>query len=79
MASITYRIVQHDGGWAYQVDDVFSESLQTHDQARRAAERAAREQTLAGDSAAISYETADGIWHEEFAAGDDRPTTGVEG
>ena len=25
MARIHYRIVAHDGGWAYKLDDVFSE------------------------------------------------------
>jgi hypothetical protein len=28
MAHITYKIVQHDGGWAYTVDGVFSEAFQ---------------------------------------------------
>ena len=37
MASITYRIVQHDGGWAYSVGDVFSETFGSHNEAQRAA------------------------------------------
>ncbi len=28
MTKVTYKIVQHDGGWAYRVDDVFSETSQ---------------------------------------------------
>ena len=27
MTKIVYRIVEHDGGWAYQVDGVFSETF----------------------------------------------------
>ena len=43
MTRITYEIVEHDGGWAYKVGDVFSEPFPSHDAARRAAERAAHE------------------------------------
>ena len=28
---ITYEIVEHDGGWAYRVNGVFSEPFPTHD------------------------------------------------
>jgi hypothetical protein len=43
MTKITYEIVQHDGGWAYRVDETFSEAFPSHDSARKAAEQAARE------------------------------------
>jgi len=79
MTKIVYEIVQHDGGWAYRVDGVYSEPFASHDLARRAAERAAAEQTLPGASTAISWEDTQGTWHEELASGDDRPTTEVEG
>jgi hypothetical protein len=79
MTKITYEIVEHDGGWAYRVDGVFSETFPSHDMARRAAERAAQEQVVAGDTTLISYEDKDGRWHTELAASDDRPKTGVEG
>ena len=72
MTKITYHIVEHDGGWAYKVDGVFSEPFPSHDLARKAAERAAREQHVPG-------EDANGRWHEELAAGTDRPETDVEG
>ena len=49
MTRITYEIVEHDGGWAYKVGDVFSEPFPSHDAARRAAERAAHEQVLPGE------------------------------
>ena len=37
MTDITYRIVEHDGGWAYKLGDVFSETFPDHDAAMRAA------------------------------------------
>jgi hypothetical protein len=79
MTKITYEIVEHDGGWAYQVDGAFSETFPTHDEARRAAERAAKEQVLPGDTTTISWEDKDGRWHDEVSAGTDRPETDVEG
>ncbi len=79
MTRITYEIVEHDGGWAYKVGDVFSETFPTHDQAREAAEIAAAEQTSAGPDETIEYEDENGVWHEENASGRDRPETEVEG
>lgn len=78
MAHVTYRIVQHDGGWAYKVGDVFSETFRTHHAARAAAKRAAEEQRVPGDTHVIEYEDADGRWHTETAAGSDRPETDVQ-
>jgi hypothetical protein len=79
MTRVTYEIVEHDGGWAYRVDGVFSETFPSHDLARKAAQRAAHEQIVPGDAATISWEDKDGRWHEERARGDDRPETDVEG
>ncbi len=79
MSKIRYDIVEHDGGWAYRVDGVFSEAFPTHDMARRAAERAAAEQMVPGETTSISYEDKDVHWHDEVSAGDDRPDTDVEG
>lgn len=79
MAHLTYHIVEHDGGWAYQADGVYSETFPSHEAARGAALRAAAEQRAAGDTAAISWEDAGGKWHEELAQGSDRPETDVEG
>ena len=79
MSKVTYEIVEHDGGWAYRVDGAYSEPYPTHDQARRAAERAAQEQVIPGKATGIVYEDKDGRWHSEVAAGDDRPQTDVEG
>jgi hypothetical protein len=79
MAKIVYQIVEHDGGWAYRADGVYSETFRTHDAARAAAQRAAGEQRVPGNEVGISWEDSDGRWHEELSEGDDRPTTEVEG
>ena len=79
MTKIVYEVVEHDGGWAYKVDGVFSETFPSHDLARRAADRAAKEQVVAGDTTDISYEDKDGRWHDEASAGRDRPEPEVEG
>jgi hypothetical protein len=80
MSKITYEIVEHDGGWAYRANGVFSETFPTHDAARKAAERAAAEQVVAGgETRGIVYEDKEGRWHEEVALGTDRPETAVEG
>jgi hypothetical protein len=77
MAEAKYQIVEHDGGWAYKLGDVFSETFPTHDAALRAAERAAAEQRVPGPSETIQYQEADGKWRTERAEGSDRPQTDV--
>jgi hypothetical protein len=79
MTKITYEIVEHDGGWAYMVNGAFSEPYPSHDAARKAAQRAAKEQIVPGETTGILYEDKDGRWHEEVALGNDRPETEVEG
>lgn len=79
MTRITYRIVEHDGGWAYRLGDTFSETFASHHDARAAAVLASREQRVADQTAWIEYETADGEWITERADGHDRPQTDVEG
>ncbi|MDB5507863.1 MAG: hypothetical protein JWL93_332 [Hyphomicrobiales bacterium] len=79
MSKVVYEIVEHDGGWAYRVDGVHSETFATHDLARQAAERAAREQHIPGEATGIQYPDKDGTWREEVARGDDRPDTEVKG
>jgi hypothetical protein len=78
MAHVTYEIVQHDGGWAYKVDGVFSESFPTHAAALAAAKAAAAEQRVPGHSEVIEYEDEHGHWHTETASGADRPETDVK-
>ena len=79
MAKVHYEIVEHDGGWAYKVGDVFSERYPTHDEAREAAQRAAAEQELPGATEDIEYQDEEGDWHEETSEGKDRPETDVSG
>jgi Uncharacterized protein conserved in bacteria (DUF2188) len=50
MPDVTYEIVQHDGGWAYKVNGVFSETFATHAEALAAARAASVEQEVPGHS-----------------------------
>ncbi len=77
MTQVTYIIVEHDGGWAYKVGDTFSETFPSHDAALKAAQRAAGEQRLPGETEGIVYEDKQAVWHQELSSGDDRPTTRV--
>jgi Uncharacterized protein conserved in bacteria (DUF2188) len=78
MSSVTYTVVEHDGGWAYKVGDVFSETFATRQLAHAAAARAALEQRAPGEGGPIEYEDRSGHWHEELASGSDRPDTEVK-
>jgi Uncharacterized protein conserved in bacteria (DUF2188) len=78
MARVTYHIVEHDGGWAYRVGDVFSETFRSRDLAVKAAERAAGEQRIAGETTGITYEDREGHWRDELSEGGDRPDTDVD-
>lgn len=77
MTEIHYNIVEHDGGWTYKLGDVFAETYRTRDEAFGAAQAAAAEQQLGGETVPISWQDADGVWHEETARGDDRPIADV--
>jgi hypothetical protein len=77
MPEMIYRVVEHDGGWAYVAGGAYSEAYPTAEQARAAATSAAQRQRLEGDTSYIEYEDAGGEWHQELAAGGDRPETSV--
>ena len=77
MTEIHYNIVEHDGGWTYKLGAVFAETYRTRDEAFGAAQAAAAEQQLGGETVPISWQDADGVWHEETARGDDRPIADV--
>ena len=79
MSRIIYKIVEHEGGWAYQVQGTYSERFPTADAARAAARTAAIEQAQPGSDIGITFEDATGHWHEELSRGDDRPVPIVEG
>lgn len=78
MTKVTYEVVEHDGGWAYKVDDVFSETFDSREEAEQAAETAAAEQERSGTDEHIEYEDEKGVWHEEDVSGEDRPETDVK-
>jgi hypothetical protein len=78
MSHVTYSVVEHDGGWAYKVGDVFSETFRTREAAHAAAARAAQEQRTPGESGPIEFEDSAGRWHEEDEKGDDRPDAEVK-
>lgn len=77
MTKVTYEIVEHDGGWAYKVGDVFSEPYPSHEAALAAAKLAAAEQVLPGATETIEYEDETGEWHRVVDPGYDRPATEV--
>ena len=60
MSEVTYEIVEHDGGWAYKVDGVFSEPFPTHAAALTAAQAAAAEQSVPGHTEEIEFEDEQG-------------------
>lgn len=78
MSHIRYEIVEHDGGWAYKLGDVFSETHASHEGALAAAREAAARQSLSGETRPILYQDAAGNWHEETAEGGDRPEVEVK-
>ena len=53
MAKIHYRIVAHDGGWAYKLEDVFSEPFPSKAADLAAAKLVACEQHIPGDTTHI--------------------------
>ena len=73
-----YKVVQHDGGWAYQLNGVFSEPFRDKIAALAAARRVAAEQQVPGDATHIEFQDANGKWHVELSEGDDRPEADVE-
>ncbi len=78
MTHVHYRVVPHDGGWAYTLDGVFSEPFAARALAVRAAHRAAAEQQLSGDTVMIEYQDEAGQWHTELSQAGDRPEADVE-
>lgn len=78
MSTVTYKIVQHDGGWAYRAQGTFSETFPTHEAARAAANRAIAEQRVPDRNAVIEWEDENGKWHQEQVSGSDRPIAKLE-
>jgi hypothetical protein len=78
MSHVIYTVVEHDGGWAYKVGAVFSETFPTRELAHKAAAMAALEQRAPGKGGPIEYEDSSGRWREEDERGNDRPDTEVK-
>lgn len=78
MTKVVYHIVEHDGGWAYQVNGTYSETFGNRNAAIAAAKNAAGEQRVAGTTGGIVFEDASGQWHEELSDGTNRPETSVD-
>jgi hypothetical protein len=78
MTKVIYAIVEHDGGWAYKLTDVFSEAFPNREMAVAAAKAAAAEQQVGGEDEEISFQDQSGQWHFEHADGGDRPEAVVE-
>ena len=75
MIKVVYEVIEHDGGWAYKFNKVFSETFPTREAARAAAQAAAAEQRVPGSTEVIQNEDEQGKWREETARGSDRPST----
>ena len=56
MSRVIYKIVEHAGGWAYQVQGTYSETFPSADAARAAARIAAAEQAQPGKDVGITFE-----------------------
>ncbi|MDE8342357.1 MAG: DUF2188 domain-containing protein [Acidocella sp.] len=76
---IHYKVVAHDGGWAYRLGEVFSETYPTHQAALKAAKRVAREQHVPGETRYIQYQNEAGEWVTELSHSLDTPEAEVEG
>lgn len=75
--AVTYHVGEHDGGYAYRLGDVWSETFPDHNAALNAANDAARRQQLGGEEVDISFQLSDGTWQERHVKGGDRPQTDV--
>ena len=78
MSEVHYHVVEHDGGFAYKVGEVLSETFRTREDAHIAAEIAAKEQRRGGEDETIEYQDERGKWKVETAKGEDRPDVDVD-
>jgi hypothetical protein len=65
MNRITYRVVKHDGSWAYEANGTYSEQFRTRDAARKAARLAAIAQPAGNGTAPSSHEDKSGQWCDD--------------
>jgi len=71
VSKISYKVLRHDGGWAYEANGTYSESFPTRDAARMAAKLAASAQTTSVETTRISYEDEKGRRHTAVDSGTD--------
>ena len=67
MSKLTYEIVEVEGGFAYRVGDATSETFPSRDDARAAADEAAKRVQSDVDKAAASDEGDARRWHDEMS------------
>jgi hypothetical protein len=65
MNKITYRVVKHDGGWAYETDGTYSQQFRTREAARKAARLAAAGHASAYETARRPSESKAGQWYDD--------------
>jgi hypothetical protein len=65
MSTITYRVVKHEGGWAYEANGIYSAQFQTREAARKAAGLAATAQAVAHKITPPSYEDKNEQWYDD--------------
>jgi hypothetical protein len=78
MSKSIYKVIRHDGGWAYTANGTFSEPFRTRAAARKAAKVAASEQVIPGETVKVSYDTEKGRWHNEADCGTASPNARVD-
>ncbi len=55
MSKIIYKVVKHDGAWAYEMNGTYSAKFPTREAARKAAKLAASEQATPGDTTPATF------------------------
>jgi len=75
MSKITYKVLKHQDGWAYQANGTYSEPFCTRDATRKAAKVATSEQTASSETTQISSKDENGRSHTEVDSYSDRPGT----
>jgi len=75
--AVIYHVAQHDEGFAYRMEDVWSETFASHEEALQEARAAASRQRLSGEATEITFQDETGAWQTQEVSGEDRPATGV--
>jgi hypothetical protein len=65
MNKITYRVVKHNGAWAYETESTYSQLFRTREAARKAARSAAAEHTRVRQTAPRALEHNEAHWYDD--------------